>query len=543
METDRVTLNVDFDLTSALKIRYTYGGAETHTLSSFDTDFSSRVSSSDDVSRPSDVDPDDPRWEDWMGFGDDEMLHFFDNDESSHEFQLISSFDGPFNFIVGAYLYENETTWQHAMKGYANSWRFSNADEVAGELGYDDCPALLVDWEMGDDYMCLPGADHTDIFHFFSSTKSETVALFVNAEYALSDKWRLAAGIRWTEDEKTEIARIPPFASKYFPEGLGDTDTPPSGFYSFSLLGVPVAYLFGGELNPIEPWDAVIAQASLEYLLGDNQMIYGRISTGYRAGGLNWARSAPPAYNEESLINYEVGVKGWFLENRLQLMSGLFFADYKDFQIQGEYLIPPELLFPDDDWPYEEYTANVDTDIWGAEVQALYYVTERLRLSGYYTYLDSKIGPNAFLIEADPDAEPFVHEFIDFESGETEQYELPLPHENTDAQLPQQPKHKAALSAAYTLPLEQLGSLDFLVTVSYTGERWPGVGEVEFTRIPDYSRWDFRAAWSSPSEHWGATFFVQNVFDQFGVSGLISGDFIGSLTPPRKIGLQIRWKM
>ena len=52
----------------------------------------------------------------------------YTNDESSHELQLISNYDGPFNFIVGVYDYQGDTRWSDAFQGFGHLWRFGTSD-------------------------------------------------------------------------------------------------------------------------------------------------------------------------------------------------------------------------------------------------------------------------------------------------------------------------------------------------------------------------------------------------------------------------------
>ena len=120
---------------------------------------------------------------------------------------------------------------------------------------------------------------------------------------------------------------------------------------------------------------------------------------------------------------------------------------------------------------------------------------------------------------------------------------VPLPRDHTGDELPQMPNHKFAITAAYTLPLERLGNLQLLTTFSYTGERWPQrAGNISKAAVPSYGRWDLRANWDSADERWSASLYVQNATDNIGVSESISIDLQGSLTEPRQIGLQVRWR-
>ncbi|MDQ7048270.1 MAG: TonB-dependent receptor [Enterobacterales bacterium] len=74
---------------------------------------------------------------------------------------------------------------------------------------------------------------------------------------------------------------------------------------------------------------------SLSYDYATNSMIYGLISRGYKAGGVNADASIPAElrhYQTEFMWNYEAGLKGRWLDNRLQVLASVFYQDRKDIQ-------------------------------------------------------------------------------------------------------------------------------------------------------------------------------------------------------------------
>ena len=148
--------------------------------------------------------------------------------------------------------------------------------------------------------------------------------------------------------------------------------------------------------------------------------------------------------------------------------------------------------------PILEYTANVDgTEIWGAEVEWAFYATDQFRVSGYYNYLDSSLGPHMAYIDGDRDGDTlgtFLHSWIDEETGQRMETELTNMRDNTGNRLPQMPNHKGAVTVAYTQPLETAGTVDALATWSYTGftlsqhrqSRLPGTPGVQPRRRSDH---------------------------------------------------------
>jgi iron complex outermembrane receptor protein len=63
----------------------------------------------------------------------------------------------------------------------------------------------------------------------------------------------------------------------------------------------------------------------------DDSTVYGKISSGYVAGGI---LSGIP-YKPESLVAYELGAKTQMFDNRVRLNAAAFYSDYKDLQTQN----------------------------------------------------------------------------------------------------------------------------------------------------------------------------------------------------------------
>ena len=100
---------------------------------------------------------------------------------------------------------------------------------------------------------------------------------------------------------------------------------------------------------------------------------------------------------------------------------------------------------------------------------------------------------------------------------------------------------------AYTTPLQDMGTLQLLSIFSFTGKRWPNIGNVPIQEIPSYERWDLRANWTSVDEQWAVAVYVQNVLNKVGLQEWIPTSTVGQpamarLTESREFGVQIRWR-
>lgn len=72
------------------------------------------------------------------------------------------------------------------------------------------------------------------------------------------------------------------------------------------------------------------------YKVSKELMVYGTVSTGYRPGGPNLARGAniPLAYGADTTKNLELGAKGQFFNNMLQVDAAVFKIDWTNIQLQ-----------------------------------------------------------------------------------------------------------------------------------------------------------------------------------------------------------------
>jgi outer membrane receptor protein involved in Fe transport len=586
---DTWSLNVDFDLSENLTLSYSYGQTELQQFGSNDNDFTDRVPSSQDNATPQDcIDrlglAECQALFPW-GTSDGRSAFPYSNDERSHELLLTSNFEGPFNFIVGAYDYEGDTRWSDAFQGFGHSWRFANSDQRAQALGYADCQDFLTTviqpqiddlfgeaLEEGRQIICPPGgqSDFTTTGGSAAASTQETQALFASFDYRFNERWAVSGGLRYTEDTNVQTEESDFGFEVTCPPGDADCVANNAGVILQSFwngLEVnerPPEAPAGCTLNCVglkQEWDKVIWNVALEFTPRENLMWYGRVSTGYRAGGLPSPTGGffPPV-EEETVINYEGGMKGLFLENRLQLMVGAYLNDYDGYQVnsirdavQAGF---PQAVGEFSSSPLVEFMTNVDgTSIWGLDVEWTWYLDENWRVSGYYAYLDSELGPFTTIVQNDPNPEVGTWEHLDWDTGEPVTSVYLKPKEIKGATLPQSPKHKGAVTLTYETPIQQpAGQLQLLGTWSYTGDRYALIQNAPSNRMEAYDRLDLRASWTSADQQWTTTVYVQNALDDIGLAEYIPGfrpDWAfnaaemlpqGLLTEPRQYGLQVRWR-
>ena len=133
-------------------------------------------------------------------------------------------------------------------------------------------------------------------------------------------------------------------------------------------------------------WNEFTWKAGLNYFVHDGLMLYGNVATGYKGGGYN-SRATVAAnvgpYQPETLVSYEVGMKGDFADGRLRLNAAAFSGDYED--VQSAERRPGGRPGQTD-----VITDNLgDAEISGVELESTLLVSERLTVQANLAYLDA----------------------------------------------------------------------------------------------------------------------------------------------------------
>jgi iron complex outermembrane receptor protein len=550
------TMYASYQISDLVNVRYNFSWSDVKQFTTAESDYTNRVSIPEDHTIASDG---------LLEGGADTWLNVyyeqpFEYDEISHELTINgASRNGKFNYIGGLFYYDMNDLWQIDKFQLNSTWRFGTADEQARAASpiWDFWPAEgcadtlnmietfgwgTTDPDRADEfeglvYYCPEGDDHTEMLGWFTSSETTTRAAFFSGNYRFNANWALSGGLRYTEDEKFQ-------------------DTSAATGYALFEFGSLVGVRFAtgeGAGRPVT-WSAPIGHLALEYTTDAGHLIYGRISTGFRAGGFNITEvpgQVPPFIEEETLINYEVGTKGAFFNSRLQIAAGLWYYDFQDYQITATQVAPPDLppsIYSET--PLVPYTANIpDTTVWGGDLEYSAYIGNNWTLRGFYAYQDSEVGPHESVVPADPDAEYGEWEHIDFETGETVTSLYELPSDMTGNTLPMQPKHKFALTGGWNTPLGVSGGdLQAFLTYAYTGSMHGHIGNLAVHEIPSHDRWDASISWTPRGGKWSVSLFGKNLANEIGVVEFTPGyspghgPSIAMLTLPRQVGLQLYWR-
>ena len=148
-------------------------------------------------------------------------------------------------------------------------------------------------------------------FRIQQQVVTKSTAAFAQANYAITDRTRATAGLRFTNDRKTE-------------DGQNFTGT----------------ILRGSVEDSNSSWDSWTYRVGLERDVLAASMVYASVSTGFKAGGVSLSEGPASSFDPEELTAYQVGMKAKLLDNRLSINSELFYYDYSNYQSAYSSLNP-----------------------------------------------------------------------------------------------------------------------------------------------------------------------------------------------------------
>ena len=206
----------------------------------------------------------------------------------------------------------------------------------------------------------------------------ESIAVFADATWHVTDQLDLIAGARYTSDDVT---------NERLAFGIQPTcfDCDLQGFFA-SFENYPRPFI-----SADTSFDDVSPRLGARFAWSDSASVYATVSKGYKAGGTSTGHDpndAPLAldYDEETLWNYEIGIKTEFLDNRVRLNAAVFYMDWTNLQVEAF-----RLLTAGDPSSNFEQTVNVDSEATGIEVELTAAPTDNFMIGGSIGYLDTEI--------------------------------------------------------------------------------------------------------------------------------------------------------
>jgi len=148
------------------------------------------------------------------------------------------------------------------------------------------------------------------------TAENTSYAAYGQLYYDLTDKLRLSAGLRYTEDERdVELRNKVNEALNVCALPVSDRDDGVTCKQSLSVDYDYTSYLFG-----------------LDYQMSENVFLYAKTSRAFLAGGWNLRNGSAPSFEPEEVNDIEFGAKLDWLDSRLRTNFAVFYAEQSDVQ-------------------------------------------------------------------------------------------------------------------------------------------------------------------------------------------------------------------
>jgi iron complex outermembrane receptor protein len=148
-----------------------------------------------------------------------------------------------------------------------------------------------------------------------------------------------------------------------------------------------------GRVGSINTWDDTLWKAAVEVDLNGDTMVYGSVSTGFRAGGANGAAIVATLaaegidadlYDPEFVTAYEAGIKTVLQDGRMTLNAAIFMNEYTDMHAQSFVVL---------NGGASEYTMNGgEVDATGLEVEMQWAPSDKWYITANVAFLDAEFG-------------------------------------------------------------------------------------------------------------------------------------------------------
>lgn len=321
-------------------------------------------------------------------------LSVSDNRQWSQELRLQSSYDGNFNFSLGANYLDFKTE--------DNYYVFNNLFSLIAEYFYNVNPGVTLTqglvtqncdstnvtrWKecvyVDRTPISQLAGDGHNYFRSKNAVKVRSWALFGEGYWDLRPDLRLTVGLRYTDDQKITT----PYPSQLLMGAtLDGSESVQSGGY--------VSQGYPAQPDVKQSWGAMTGRFVLDWKpdlsFTDDTLIYASYARGYKGGGTNPPRVdinpkviqyQPLAedFDPEYVNAFEIGSKNTFHDGRFRLNANAFYYDYKDYQVSQ---IVDRISLNE----------NFDAKIWGVELEGIFHVTERFRVDSNIGYLNTRIG-------------------------------------------------------------------------------------------------------------------------------------------------------
>ncbi|MBX8493740.1 TonB-dependent receptor [Pseudomonas cichorii] len=334
-------------------------------------------------------------------------------------------------------------------------------------------------------------ADRVNASGQYSTTDTESYALYGQGNYKLTPRLSLTAGLRYTKEHKNFDYKNYRITTERDITGLN----------------------FSAETS--DSWASVSPKVGLEYAWSDSLTQYGYVAKGFKAGGFDnrapTLAAAQQGFEPENVITYETGFKGDYLGGRLRSNVAVFYNDYRDLQTNA--------------WD-PAISANLRTNVgsahsYGIELENTALLNRDLTLTANLGYLKAQYDDFKNAAGAGVDADGNWMVFA--------------------------PRWNASLGLNWTVPVNVPGALVAGTDWQFQTKSYANAVNGDIYEVPQQSFWNANTSYSSGDGHWTTTLAVKNLlnraYPQSIAYSAASSTAYYAVNDPRTLTLSVRYDL
>ncbi|MEZ5498748.1 MAG: TonB-dependent receptor [Steroidobacteraceae bacterium] len=249
---------------------------------------------------------------------------------------------------------------------------------------------------LGDAFFGDPNFFNNNPQVLCNQQKSDVFAGFADATFNITDRFTLAAGARWTNEEKRWTGR-----NQVFYQALGGGFDPALNVNTVGaeLAAADFTRFSTGVVSDKKSWSEPTWRLTGSYKFTDDVFGYLTLSRGFKSGGYNDQTgtsgnaidtTGPLAfgrYDPEFANSIDLGLKTELLNNRLRLNTALFYVKYSDSQRALVATVQNSL---GQTFQETRFFNAADVEVKGVELEATALLTDRFQIGLSAGYQDGK---------------------------------------------------------------------------------------------------------------------------------------------------------
>jgi len=310
----------------------------------------------------------------------------------THEFRIDTKFDAPFRITAGLFYDEQEV---------ATVGQFKIANTEMTTFGFDNLQRTLV----GTDGINSDGGPFPEEISFANDIthKIEQIAVFGQLEYDITDSLTASLGARWYQIDDiytgstttVDVTRRVKAFGSMDPDELAAVGLDPDAVAAAVASGQLEVDKLGSD--GVLTVDDTIFKFGLDWKVSDDVLLFTNYSEGFRppvtnrvGGGLSNNQSGAfegfriPVYSTtDTLDNYEVGMKGDFLDGIVRINATAYYSEIGE--LQTSRFDPTNISFL-------VFTDNVgDAEIKGLDADITWLATDDLVVNAAFSLIDTEL--------------------------------------------------------------------------------------------------------------------------------------------------------